>query len=84
MSYEAYNALATAVKAEIQSLNQEEKLGILKIVVNAMDSTNSEVKTMTREEAIQAFNDLSGCIKTSQPIDWRQEYFEYLDEKYGV
>ena len=37
MSFEAYNKFATAVKEEMQSLNYEEQLGILTIVVNAMN-----------------------------------------------
>lgn len=38
MSFEAYNKFATAVKEEMSLLNYEEQLGILTIVVNAMNS----------------------------------------------
>ena len=50
MSYEAYNAFATAVQEEMQRLDYEEQLGILTIVVTAMNNKKKQVPAMSREE----------------------------------
>ena len=67
MSYEAYNVFATAVKNEISRLDYEQQLGILTIVVEAM---NQKKRTKSdKEETLQMFNELSGCIKGKTHID---------------
>ena len=83
MSYDAYNTFANAVQAEMQQLNYEQQLGILTIVVSAMNQRKKQGISMSHEEKIALFNELSGCIKGNNEIDCRKEYIEYLDERYG-
>ena len=83
MTYETYNKFATAVKEEMQSLNYEEQLGILTIVVNAMNSKKREPHAMSKDEKLALFNELNGCVKTVKEVNAREEYLEYLDERYG-
>ena len=82
MSYEAYDVFATAVKNKISQLDYEQQLGILTIVVEAMNQ-KKRIKS-DREETLQMFNELSGCIKGKPHIDAKKEYLDYLDERYGV
>ncbi|MBP5158008.1 MAG: hypothetical protein ILP18_09085 [Treponema sp.] len=84
MSHEAYNAFATTVRDEMQRLDYEEQLGILTIVVTAMNDRKKQAPAMSREEKLKLFNELNGCIKATENIDARKEYLEYLDERYGV
>ncbi len=84
MSRDEYTAFATKVRTEIQNFNYEEQLGILTIVVSAMNQKKKPKPKMSKEETMQLFNELNGCIKNVKNIDAKKEYLEYLDERYGV
>lgn len=84
MTHESYTAFAQKVKSEMQELDYEEQLGILTIVVGAMNQKKEEKPKMSKEETMRLFNELTGCIKNVKNIDARKEYLEYLDERYGV
>ncbi len=84
MRYEAYNAFAITVQKEMQRLDYEEQLEILTIVVTAMNNKKKQAPAMSREEKLNLFNELTGCIKASENIDAHKEYLEYLDERYGL
>ncbi len=66
MSYDAYNKFATAVKEEMPLLNYEEQLGILTIVVNAMNSKKRETPTMSKEEKLALFEKFKGSMKVEE------------------
>ena len=83
MSYEAYNTFANAVQTEMQQLNYEQQLGILTIVVSVMNQRKRQSIPMSREEKMALFDEFTGCIKCDKQIDCRNEYLEYLDERYG-
>lgn len=92
MTKESYTTFAEKVQTEMQNLDYEEQLGILTIVVSAMNqkeksSPKMSKKTypkMSKEETMRLFNELTGCIKNVKNIDAKKEYLEYLDERYGV
>ena len=84
MSYEAYNAFAATVQNEIQQLDYEEQLGILTIVVSAMNSKKRQSPTMSREKKLALFERFKGSMKVPANFDARKEHLEYLDERYGV
>lgn len=81
MSYEAYNAFATAVQKEMQRLDYEEQLGILTIVVTAMNNKKKQVPAMSREEKLSLFEKFKGSMKVPADYDARKKY---LDERYGI
>ena len=49
----------------MQSLNYEEQLGILTIVVNAMNSKKKETPAMSLEEKLALFNEFKGGYESS-------------------
>lgn len=83
MSYEAYNAFATAVKEEISLMNHEEQLGILTIIVNAMNSRKQE-SAISNAEKISLFEKFKGSMKVGDNFDAKKELMEALDERYDV
>ncbi|MBR6296878.1 MAG: hypothetical protein IKR40_10440 [Treponema sp.] len=84
MTYETYNKFATAVKEEMQSLNYEEQLGILTIVVNAMNSKKREPHAMSKDEKLALFEKFKGSMVVGEGFDARKELMESLDKRYGV
>ena len=82
--FRGYNKFATAVKEEMQSLNYEEQLGILTIVVNAMNSKKKETPAMSLEEKLALFNEFKGAMKVPADFDAKKELTESLDERYGL
>lgn len=83
MSYDAYNTFASSVQTEMQQLSYEQQLGILTIVVAAMNQRKHQAPLMSYEEKMSLFNELTGCIKIDKQIDSKEEYLDYLDERYG-
>ena len=83
MSYDAYNTFANSVQAEMQQLSYEQQLGILTIVVAAMNQRKHQAPLMSYEEKMSLFNELTGCIKIDKQIDSKEEYLDYIDERYG-
>lgn len=81
MSYEAYNAFAATVQNEIQQLDYEEQLGILTIVVTAMNNKKKQVPAMSREEKLTLFKKFKESMKILADYDARKKY---LDERYGI
>ena len=49
MSHEVYDTFAATVQNEMQRLDYEEQLGILTIVVTAMNSRKTQAPAMSRE-----------------------------------
>lgn len=85
MSYDSYAKFATTVQTEIQELDYEQQFSILSIIVNAMNQKRQErITGMTKEQKLALFNELTGSIKGVEKIDYKKEYLDYLDEKYGV
>ena len=84
MSYEAYNAFATAVKEEMQSLNYEEQLGILSIVVNAMNDRKKTESVISNEEKLSLFEKFKGSMKVGDDFNAKKELMDALDKRYGV
>ena len=37
---------------------------------------------LSKQEELTVFNELNGCVKAEKDIDVREEYLEYLDERY--
>ena len=85
MSYESYNAFATAVKNEIQELDYEQQLGILTIVVSAMNRLKkSPVKTERKRSAAEIVDSLTGIIPCDEPLSIKDIRNERLSARYGV
>lgn len=85
MSYESYNAFATAVKNEIQELDYEQQLGILTIVVSAMNRLKkSPVKTERKRSAAEIVDSLTGIIPCDGPLSIKDIRNERLSARYGV
>lgn len=84
MSYEAYNAFATAVKEEMQLLNYEEQLGILSIVVNAMNGRKKAESVISNEEKLSLFEKFKGSMKVGDDFNAKKELMDALDKRYGV
>lgn len=84
MSFEAYNKFATAVKEEMSLLNYEEQLGILTIVVNAMNSRKKSEPPISNEEKVSLYEKFKGSMKVEADFDAKKELMESLDERYGV
>lgn len=84
MTHESYTAFAQKVKSEMQELDYEEQLGILTIVVGAIKQKKEEKPKMTKEETMRLFKKFSGSLKVPKDFDYKKEYLEYLDERYGV
>ena len=85
MSYDSYAKFATTVQTEIQELDYEQQFSILSIIVNAMNQKRQErITGMSKEQKLALFNELTGSIKGVEKIDYKKEYLDYLDEKYGV
>ncbi len=84
MSFEAYNKFATAVKEEMSLLNYEEQLGILTIVVNAMNSRKKSEPPISNEEKFSLYEKFKGSMKVGADFDAKKELMESLDERYGV
>ena len=84
MSYEAYTAFAEKVENEIQTLDYEQQMGILTIVISAMNKKKQPVPTMSKEESLRLFEKFTGSLKVPTDFDPKKEYLEYLDERYGL
>ena len=84
MSFEAYNKFATAVKEEMSLLNYEEQLGILTIVVNAMNSRKKTEPPISNEEKISLYEKFKGSMKVGADFNTKNELMESLDERYGI
>ena len=81
MSYEAF---ATSVETEIQDLDYEQQLNILTIVIAAMNKAKQNFPTMPKEETMRLFDEFTGSLKVPADFNPKQEYLDYLDERYGV
>ena len=81
MSHEAYNAFATTVRDEMQRQDYEEQLGILTIVVTAMNDRKKQSPTMSREEKLKLFEKFKESLKILAAYDARKKC---LDERYSV
>lgn len=65
-------------------LKYDELFKLLGAVVKFMEEKREkpQIKKMTKEESLALFEKFSGCIKR-EPFDYRQEWLDYLDERYG-
>lgn len=85
MSYDSYAKFVSTVQTEIQELDYEQQFSILSIIVNAMNQKRQErISVMPEEQKLALFNELTGSIKGIKKIDYKKEYLDYLDERYGV
>ena len=70
-----------------KSLTREQQQIVYNLVIS-LGNMNLSVRkpepVMSKEEKLALFNKLAGCIKTTKQVDAREEYLEYLDERYGV
>ncbi|MEE3472768.1 MAG: hypothetical protein VZR24_19160 [Butyrivibrio hungatei] len=66
----------------------EEQQAIVYNLVLSLGNMNISIKEskpeMSKDEKLTLFNELNGCIKVTKNVDAREEYLEYLDERYGV
>ncbi len=80
MSFEVFEKALSALTTEQQTI-------IYNLVVslgNMNEKKHEEKGGMSKEETMRLFEKFNGCIKSDKQIDARQEYLEYLDERYGV
>ena len=85
MSYDSYAKFVLTVQTEIQELDYEQQFSILSIIVNAMNQKRQErISVMPEDQKLALFNELTGSIKGIKKIDYKKEYLDYLDERYGV
>lgn len=85
MSYDSYAKFVSTVQTEIQELDYEQQFSILSIIVNAMNQKRQErISVMPEDQKLALFNELTGSIKGIKKIDYKKEYLDYLDERYGV
>lgn len=80
MSHDAYTSFAEKVQTQMQTLDYEEQLGILTIVVSAMNQKKKSESKMSKEETMRLFNKFTGSLKVPKDFDAKKEYLEYLDE----
>ena len=83
MGYDAYNKFATAVKEEMPLLDYQQQLEILTIVVSAMNGKKKNLPEMSQEKKLALFEKFKGSLKVPANFDARNEYLDYLDERYG-
>ena len=83
MSDMAFATFATTVQTGVEELDYEQQLGILQIVVRAMNR-KARSGAMSREESLRLFDKFTGSMKVAADFDARKEYLDYLDERYGV
>ena len=82
MNTQSYNLLLNTVQSEIPKLNYEQQLEILSALVSAMNKKKSKTRKMPKEEALALFRELKGSLKVPKDFDPRQEFLDYLDERY--
>lgn len=65
-------------------LKYDELFKLLSAVVKFMEEKREkpQIKKMTKEESLAIIEKISGSIKR-EPFDYKQELFDYLDERYG-
>jgi len=52
--------------------------------MNSSQKNESSMTSMSKEEKLFLFNELNGCVKATKEVDAKEEYLDYLDERYGV
>ena len=70
-----------------RTLTKEQQAFVYNMIISLSNlniSLRNPVPAMSKNEKLALFNELNGCIKTTKDIDAREEYLEYLDERYGV
>lgn len=72
------------ILSRMNKLNTDE---LIKLAARALDCAQKKKKTVyrewTMEESLAMHEKLSGCIKNRKIENWREEYYAYLDERYG-
>jgi len=69
------------------TLTEEQQAIVYNLVIslgNMNVSINQQSPAISKEEKLALYNELNGCIKVTKELDAREEYLEYLDERYGV
>lgn len=72
------------ILSRMNKLNTDE---LIKLAARALDCVQKKKKPVqhewTMEESLEMHERLSGCIKDRKIENWREEYYAYLDERYG-
>lgn len=76
MNRDAYTSFAEKVQTQMQTLDYEEQLGILMIVVSAMNQKKKPESKMSKEETMRLFNKFTGSLKVPKDFDAKKEDFE--------
>lgn len=82
-SYIASNNYSMAY-AFASKLKYDELFKLLSVIVRFMEEKKEkpQIKKMNKEESLAILDKITGCIKT-ESFDYEQEFFDYLDERYG-
>ena len=75
------------IEKTYNTLTEEQQAIVYNLVISLRNmnlSLKNPVAVMSKDEKLALFNELTGCVKATKKVDAREEYLEYLDERYGV
>lgn len=84
MSQEVYTAFTDTFRVQVRDFSYEQQLGVLSIILAALNETKKGKPRMSKEERLNLFHKFTGSLHVPADFDPREEYLSYLDERYGV
>lgn len=72
------------ILSRMNKLNTDELLKLASRALDCVQKKKSGQREWTVEESLEMHKKLSGCIKNRKIVNWREEYYACLDEKFGV